>query len=399
MRTSKGYCKQRIRGVNAIVAKAPWFVLLLVLVILSVGAWRSAYAEAIRVTFGMMASAPVPADSVLSPERNVTKLAEGIYTIRHQDPFPGWVHGNTTVIIGTKEVFVVDSCQLSASAREDIAQIRRWTDKPVRYLLNTHWHLDHTGGNKDYMDAFPSLMIVTHAETKKMMQATSMSLPSQALKDATATQARLQKAIETGKSPNGSALTERDKTEAQHRLVLIGAIIDQAKAFTYLGPNLVFDRELDVDIGGREVQIKHWGRGNTTGDALVYLPRERILIAGDLLDHPVPFAYDGYPSEWIRTLTKMAQLDAETIVPGHGEVLHDKTFLYQVVDLMNSVVAQVNEHLNRNDGATLDEVKKSLDLKSFRQAMAGDDKTNAEFFDDSIGSSFVALAYHEAKQR
>jgi cyclase len=219
---------------------------------------------------------------VLSVERNVTKLAEGIYTIRHQDPFPGWVHGNTTVVIGTKEVFVVDSCQLSACAREDIAQIRRWTDKPVRYLLNTHWHLDHTGCNKDYIDAFPSLTIMAHTETKKMMHATSLNLPSQMLKDATATQARLQKIIETGKSPDGGPLTERDKAAAEHKPVLIGATIDQAKGFTFLGPNLVFDRELDVDIGSREVQIKHLGRGNTAGDALVYLPRERILVAGDL---------------------------------------------------------------------------------------------------------------------
>jgi cyclase len=386
--------------------KPLWFVLLLFFVVLSVkgpslsaGTGRSAYVEATRARFGTIAAAPLPADSVFSKERQVTKLAEGVYTIRHEDPFPGWVHGNTTVIIGTKEVFVVDSCQLSAAAREDIAQIRQWTDKPVRYLLNTHWHMDHTGGNKDYLDAFPSLAIVAHTETRKMMDATSMSLPALMLKDATATQVQLQKNIESGKSPDGKPLTERDKAETARKLALIGAIVDQAKGLAYRGPTLTFDRELNVDLGNREVQIKHLGRGNTAGDALVYLPKGKILIAGDLLDHPVPYAFDGYPSEWIQTLERMAQLDAETIVPGHGEVLHDKTFLYQVIDLMKSVVAQVNEQLNRNDEATLDEVKKSLDVKSFRQAIAGDDKANAGFFDNSIGSSFVELAYHEAKQR
>lgn len=89
---------------------------------------------------------PVSADSIFSKERVVTKLAEGVYTIRHIDPYPGWVHGNTTVIIGEREVFVVDSTQLFSSALEDISQIRKWTDKPVRYLLNTHWHQDHNGG-------------------------------------------------------------------------------------------------------------------------------------------------------------------------------------------------------------------------------------------------------------
>ena len=129
------------------------------------------------------ATSPAPADSVFSNERRVTKLAEGIYTIRHRDPFPGWVHGNTTVIIGTRAVLVVDSCQLSECAREDLAQSRQWTNLPVRYLLNTHWHMDHTGGNKDYSDAFPALAIVAHAETKKMMDATGASLPQNMLKE------------------------------------------------------------------------------------------------------------------------------------------------------------------------------------------------------------------------
>ena len=77
--------------------------------------------------------------------------------------------GNTTVIIGDREVFVVDSTYRPSLAREDIAQIRQWTDKPVRYLLNTHFHDDHNNGNKTYMDAFPSLAIVAQEETKKDM--------------------------------------------------------------------------------------------------------------------------------------------------------------------------------------------------------------------------------------
>ncbi|HVQ29855.1 MAG TPA: MBL fold metallo-hydrolase, partial [Vicinamibacteria bacterium] len=92
------------------------------------------------------------ADSVLSPKRQVVTMAEGVYFIRHKDPFPGWTNGNTTVVIGDREVLVVDSCSTAAAAREDIAQIREWTSKPVRYLVNTHWHQDHNAGNKQYKD-------------------------------------------------------------------------------------------------------------------------------------------------------------------------------------------------------------------------------------------------------
>ncbi len=88
------------------------------------------------------------APSVNTRERTITKLTEGVYVIRHEDAPDEFPQGNTTVIVGDREVFVVDACYLPSTAREDIAQIRQWTDKPVRYLLDTHWHYDHTRGNR-----------------------------------------------------------------------------------------------------------------------------------------------------------------------------------------------------------------------------------------------------------
>src|ERR1700759_1667468 len=114
---------------------------------------------------GLLAAAPIFADT----PRKVTKLADGVYAIEHQDSGDGSASGNTTVIIGDRQVFVVDSCFLPSAAREDIAQIRQWTDKPVSFVLNTHFHNDHNLGNRAYMDAFPSLTIIAHAETKKDM--------------------------------------------------------------------------------------------------------------------------------------------------------------------------------------------------------------------------------------
>jgi cyclase len=97
------------------------------------------------------------------PKRTVTQLADGIYEIQHEP------NGNTTVIIGDRRVFVVDSGFRPSSAREDIAQIRQWTDKPVAFVLNTHFHNDHNLGNRVYIEAFPALTIIAHAETKKDM--------------------------------------------------------------------------------------------------------------------------------------------------------------------------------------------------------------------------------------
>src|SRR5262249_9477995 len=102
-------------------------------------------------------------------ERKATELASGVYAIEHKDSRDGFAGGNTTVIIGERQVMVVDSCFLPSDAREDIAQIKQWTSKPVTFLVNTHFHNDHNLGNRAYMDAFPEITIIAHAETKKDM--------------------------------------------------------------------------------------------------------------------------------------------------------------------------------------------------------------------------------------
>lgn len=197
----------------------------------------------------MVATHPLFADSVLSPQRQITNLGDGIYTIRHKDPFPGWVHGNTTVIIGEREVFVVDSCQLPSAAREDIAQIRKWTDKPVRYVLNTHWHTDHNGGNKEYVKAFGSLDIIAHRETRIMMDANGPHVPNLWLKEVTATQATLRRRIETGTGADGKPLSAAKKAQALERLSQLDDIVKKAGSFVYQGPTVTFDHELRSTSG------------------------------------------------------------------------------------------------------------------------------------------------------
>jgi len=335
---------------------------------------------------------PTLADSVNSTQRTVTKLADGVYEIRHKDGLPGNPQGNTTVIIGEREVFVVDSCWLPSSAREDIAQIKQWTDKPVRYLLNTHWHYDHTLGNGAYRDAFPGLAIIAHAEARKAIK----GYAGPYLEDFLKTAASYEQMLDTGKSPDGSALREGVKSQLKELLPTLKTISTEFEALRgevpKLIPDLTFERELDVNIGNREVQLKYFGRGNTAGDAIVYLPKEKILITGDLVDHPVPYLFGGFPAEEITTLEKMAQLDAETIVPGHGDVMHDKVYLHQEIGLLKTVVSQMEKEVYLLGGTIAKDpdtiqkaVRNDIDFKALRRQFAGDDPDNGQFFDDSVG--------------
>ena len=332
-------------------------------------------------------------------DRKVNTLADGVYEIEHEDAGDGFASGNTTVIIGERQVFVVDSCFLPSAAQKDIAQIRQWTDKPVTFVLNTHFHNDHNLGNRAYMDAFPALTIIAHVETKKDMDRFGPGSAGRVEKN----NAVLQEMLDTGrtKGKEGRPLTAEEKMEVKNALARRAPVMEDLKRVKFQSATLTFEHDFSIDLGNREVQIKFLGRGNTAGDAVVYLPKEKIVVAGDLVVHPVPYIYDGYPTEWIETLQRLAQLDAATIVPGHGPIMHDKAYLFLIRDLLQSAVDQMNVKLKESGPAMsqpLEGVKGAVDLTPFRQRFAGTDKELGAAFDD-MAVNLVKVVFEEASLR
>ena len=340
-------------------------------------------------------------DLMANKERQVVKVAEGVYVIRHkEDPSPGFVFANTTVIIGERETFVVDSGQTPTQALEDIAQIRTLTDKPVRYLVNTHWHTDHNGGNHEYMAAFPSISIISTAETRKMMDEFAPHVVNSWLSQATTSREGLTQMLKNGKGADGKPFTDEKIAAIRDRLKMVDNFTADAKNFVYQQPTLTFEHELALDAGaGREIEVRFLGKANTAGDAIVYLPKEKVLITGDVLDYPIPLAFGGYPSEWIQTLRRLAEFDVSAIVPGHGQVLYDKDYLNKVAELMTYIVNQVDKQFQANPDVTLEEVKKLVDLQDYRAKFAQGDQNAGAFFDMSIRDGFVEAAYYERKER
>lgn len=341
------------------------------------------------------ASLQLLADSVNTTERTVTKLAEGVYAIRHPDAPDGFPQGNTTVIIGEREVLVVDSCYLPSSAREDIAQIRTWTDKPVRYLVNTHWHYDHTMGNGVYAAEFPGLGIIAHRETRKHIRGYNPGWFERFPKRAET----FAKLAREGKDADGKPLSADDIEVYRKASEGVASVQAEYRALSDRPPHIGFGERLDIDLGNREVRILFLGRGNTSGDAVLFLPEEKILVAGDLLDHPVPYLGGGYPVDLIETLRAMDRLEFETIVPGHGDVLRGRAHLHEVLNLLTTVVAEVEKAIYRigNGSRNLDEVRASvmaaLDVDALAKPFGGEDKDNRDFFESFSLSGLITAAY------
>jgi cyclase len=214
---------------------------------------------------------------------------------------------------------------------------------------------------------------------------------------------KFQKELDTGKHPGGTPLTDEEKEDLKNA-VAGGKAASDAVSAEFRGlkvkvPDITFDHELDVDLGNREVQLKFLGRGNTVGDAAAYLPKEKILVAGDLVDSPVPYLYGGFPIEQIATLKRMNELEFETLVPGHGSVLKGKTFVQQEIELIGAVVEAMNREIGRTSTepkARFAEIKKAVeqavDMRMWLQKFAGRER---EFFEVFAWPGLLEAAHAE----
>jgi glyoxylase-like metal-dependent hydrolase (beta-lactamase superfamily II) len=298
--------------------------------------------------------------------------------------------------VGDRAVLIVDSCLLPSSAREDVAQIRQWTSKPVTYLVNTHWHFDHTLGNAAYVEAFPAVQVIATRHTQKAIADWNPG----AVERYPQRETRFRKVLESGKNPDGRPLTEGERKDYERSLAGLAPVVAEMKNLVQFVPNLAFERELRIDLGGRVAEIRFLGRGNTGGDTIVYLQKERILATGDLLVHPVPYLFGGFPADHPVTLRKMAELDATTIVPGHGEILRDKGYVLQVAEFLEAANAVMEKEVN--SGKTLEEVQasfaKTFDVGPWRTRFAGSSADDGEFFDSTF-DGYIKASYNQIKTR
>ena len=318
-----------------------------------------------QIFFGLacvaIAAHSATAQSAPRDSARVERLAAGVYAIIHPDATPNWPHSNTGVIVGTEAVAVIDATYLPSRAAADIALIRTLTSLPVRYLVNTHWHYDHNFGNATYAAAFPGLTIVAHTETERIMRV------------------NMARYARVASSAAESAPIE--KAELSH--------------FTPTLPNLTFESSVTLHLGGRDVEVSHWGRANTPGDAVAWLPAERVLFTGDIVVSPVPYAWGSSPVPWTDVLRRIEGTPALFVVPGHGEVQRDMQYVAQVRELIEFVVTEVRRLAA--EGKTKEESRAAIDLARFRDRFVGGDPARKAVWDDSIAAALVDRAWDQLR--
>ena len=322
----------------------------------------------------------------------IFKVADGVYLFTTSPYGDVGFGGNSVAILTDEGVVMFDTSGTPASGQAILSQVRKLTDKPVLYVINSHWHWDHWGGNQVFKAAFPNLQFLSHARNREQM--INVAVPWNApglekdLPDYIAQQKQELAAAEAKHAPDADLARRRELLAADEDF------LQQKRSVNYTFPNATFTESATLYLGGCEIRVLH-ARAITPGDTYLYLPKEKMLITGDILVNPVPFAVGGsYPQEWIHTLQELNALDADIIIPGHGDAERDKTYLQQNLKLFQHVLADVKD--SRAKGLTLEQTKTALinHAVDYAADLALPERMLPEFKSYFL-EVFVNRAYHE----
>ena len=350
---------------------------------------RFALAAALLVTEHLAAQG----SGSVSQSYSFQRISRGIYAVIAPETFGSLVSGNSLVVIGDSAVLVVDSGHFPKLTRRLIADIRSTTTKPVRYLVNTHWHPDHWLGNGDYRAAFPDVDIIATPFTRDEIRAQGPTY----LK-AYADSASMTRQLNHMLGRDGSA--SAPPIGAGQRAYYEATLADAAPAYAaWRGaslelPNVLVDRKLTVDLGNRMVEILFLGRGNTSGDLVVFVPDERVLATGDLVVSPTPYAFGSYFGEWIGVLDSLIALRPSIIVPGHGPIQRDTQYISSLQKLLRTVHERASDAVK--GGKSFEDFGKGLALSEFERQFAGDDPRRRFLFAQGFTIPGLRRAYDEA---
>lgn len=274
---------------------------------------RRIYLAALALSVSLLAHSAFAAED--DPVFDFKQVADGVYAAIAKPTFR--TNCNSAIVILGDSVLVVDTQSKPSAAEAVIAEIKRLTDKPVRYLVLTHFHNDHTQGVQAYVRNWPGVKIIaTRATRDSIQQRTEARLEREAV--------TLPKQIEKLKSDLSKA-NGADQAQMQKQLEQAEAYLAETKQIHLVAPNLLVDDRLEIHSGTETIEMFSFTHAHTDGDLVVYLPTQKVLIPGDIIHGIQPVTKDGYLVEWIGAIDQLEKMDAQTVIGGHGNVLHDQT--------------------------------------------------------------------------
>jgi len=280
----------------------------------------------------------------VSPGRfDIQKVASDVYFAQAHP----WAlsNSNAAIFVNSSDVLVVDAHCHPAAARALISQIKNEvTVKPVRWLVNTHFHWDHTQGNRAYFALGNKFDIIASNTTKQLMS--QLLMP------------RLRAALDpTSPGPRGSQQVARqledlvpqlarasaaaEKAPIQERIAQLESFAAEMKDFEPTLPTITFDTSHVIREKGYDLHLAFHGYGHTAGDIVVFCPQKRLIATGDAFQPGFPGFIDSYPQLWPKQIDSILTLRFDHILPGHGAVQHDRRCMWEARNYIEELTERV----------------------------------------------------------
>lgn len=286
---------------------------------------------------------------LVSGAHRFQKVADGIYYATTSGTMN--VGANSPIILTADEALIVDSSITPAAGRALAEDLKAVTDKPIRYVVDSHYHYDHAFGNQVFDR---TAHVIGH-------QNTLIRMPGSMEQFTYLNSVRpIPERVATLKDRIAKESDPQQKGALERQIAISLAYLEQVKETRITVPNLTFTDSVTLNRGGREIQIKYLGRGHTDTDVVVFLPKERIVATGDLMESIISYMGDSYPEDWIATLERLKALQFDTVLPGHGVVFTGKAKITAFQEYLRDLITQV-EALRRQ-GVSAEDAATRIDL-------------------------------------
>jgi cyclase len=287
---------------------------------------------------------------------DIEKVAEGIYFAQARPQ--AMINCNASIFVRVKDVVVVDAHSKPSAATSLIGQIKREiTDKPVRYVINTHFHWDHTQGNHAYRLGEQKIDFIASAKTKQLMS----DLAVARMKASVGQVPQLVDELR-GRAARSTSAAERAFCADQIRQ--LGAYQEELRNYTPELPTITFDKSYLLQDSSYDLRIEFHGHAHTSGDVVVFCPQKRTVCSGDIIHGFLPFIADGYPRAWPRAIQSIGQLEFTRILPGHASLQTGRTIMSNMANYIEELTGRVEE--GRKAGLTVGELQRKITVASLK---------------------------------
>ena len=297
----------------------------------------------------------------------IQNIADGVYFAFARPQAVG--NCNAAIFVNAGDVLVVDAHSKPSAAAALIAQIKlQVTPKPVRYLVDTHFHWDHSQGNAGYRDAFgKDLKIIASRTTKSLQEQFSAARLRESLDPnghPFAGQPHVPALLEASRQQLSAATTPEQKAQIAERIRQLEAFAKEMQNFTPVLPTVTFDKTYVIKDKAHDLHVEFHGRAHTAGDVVVFCPQKRVVATGDMVLGTLPFLADSFPKEWPKTIDSVARLEFDSVAGGHGAVGRGKQRMTGQRNYIEELAARVEA--GRKAGQPLGGIQKGMPVASIK---------------------------------